>query len=359
MSRGSSLLAPRPTSTKWLALACSLVVVGIAATACGDEEVFTGEPSGTIAFVTNRDGDDEIYLMNGDGSEQVNIANNEAADSEPWWSPDASRLIFKSFRTGPANIFVMSPDGSDVEQLTDNSAVEGGARWSPDGARIAFYSFRRQREGLMWVMGSDGSDPQPVLKDQVPSPQTTCAGGFPGGWFPDGQRILYRGSEGGISALQICSVEPDGSDIKIVLSESGVMSYFPSLSPDGRKIAFTSDRDGNPEIYVMNVDGGGLRRLTNDEDGTRNEDGNHADPGLGDCRDGLDNDGDTLVDSDDSDCRIIDEYPTWSPDGQWIAFHSDRDGDFDIYIVRPDGSDLRRLTDNDDNNDVQPSWSPQ
>jgi Tol biopolymer transport system component len=69
----------------------------------------------------------------------------------------------------------------------------------------------------------------------------------------------------------------------------------------------------------MNVDGGNLRRLTDD-------------PGL-------------------------DEYPTWSPDGQWIAFHSERDGDFDIYIMRPNGSDLRRLTDNDDS-DMQPSWLP-
>jgi Tol biopolymer transport system component len=335
-----------------------LVIAGITAAACGgEEEVFTGEPTGTIAFVTNRDGNEEIYLMNGDGSEQLNITNNEAADSEPWWSPDASRLIFKSFRTGPANIFVMSPDGSDVRQLTDSSAVEGGAHWSPDGSRIAFYSFRREREGLMWVLSADGSDPQPVLKDQVPGPQTVCAGGFPGGWFPDGKRILYRGSEGGISALQICSVEPDGSNIKIILSESGVMSFFPSLSPDGRKIAFTSDRDGNAKIYVMDVDGGHLRRLTNDEERNPNEDGSRADPGPGDCEDGLDNDGDTHLDGLDLDCRIIDEYPTWSPDGQWIAFHSNRDGDFDIYIVRPDGSKLRQLTDDDDD-DVQPSWSP-
>jgi Tol biopolymer transport system component len=307
----------------WLALACSLVAVGITAAACGgeEEEVFTGEPTGTIAFVTNRDGNDEIYLMNGDGSEQVNISNNEAADSEPWWSPDGSRLAFSSFRTGLANLFTMKADGSDVRQLTDDPGVDGGARWSPDGSRIAFYSFRQQAAGLMWVMDADGSEIQPVLEEYIPAgPEVACAGGFPGGWFPDGQRILYRGSQGGIKALQICSVATDGSDIKIILSEDEVFSYFPSLSPDGREIAFTSDRDGNLEIFVMNVDGGRLRRLTDD-------------PGR-------------------------DEYPTWSSDGQWIAFHSERDGDFDIYIMRPNGSDLRQLTDNDDN-DTQSSWSPQ
>jgi Tol biopolymer transport system component len=305
-----------------ITLVCLVLAVGLATAACGDggEEVFTGEPTGMIAFTSDRDGAEDIYTMNSDGSEQLNITNNKADDSEPWWSPDASRLAFKSFRTGPANIFVMNPDGSDVLQLTDQPAVEGGARWSPDGSRIAFYSFRQQSEGLMWVMNADGSDPQPVLQDQKPSPQTSCAGGFPGGWFSDGEHILFRGSEGGIGALQICSVKPDGSDIKIILSETGAQSYFPSLSPDGSKIAFTSDRDGNLEIYVMNSNGGNIRRLT--------------------------------------DNPAKDEYPTWSPDGQWIAFHSDRDDDFEIYIMRPDGSDLRQLTDNDDN-DMEPSWSPQ
>ena len=357
MSTGPLISIPPPAKTKCLILTCFLVVVGVVAAACGgEEEVFTGEPTGTIAFTSNRDGNDETYLINGDGSQQLNITNNEAADREPWWSPDGSRLALSSSRTGPANLFVMNADGSDVQQLTEDPAVEGGTRWSPDGSRIAFYSFRQQGKGLMWVMNADGSEIEPVLEEYTPAgPEVACAGGFPGGWFPDGQRILYRGSQGDIDALQICSVAPDGSDIKIILSELAVMNYFPSLSPDGRKIAFTSDRDGNPEIYVMNADGGRLRRLTNSiSDPTRQEDG----AGPNTCADALDNGDDTVADASDRDCFPIDEYPTWSLDGQWIAFHSDRDGDFDIYIVRPDGSDLRQLTDNDDS-DMEPSWSPQ
>lgn len=358
MSTGPLISIPPPAKMKLLTLACLLVAAGVVAAACGgeEEEVFTGEPTGSIAFVTDRDGNNEIYLMNGDGSEQVNITNDEAQEGEPWWSPDGSRLAFSSSRTGPANLFVMNADGSDVQQLTEDPAVDGGPRWSPDGKRIAFYSFRQQSKGLMWVMNADGSDMQPVLEEHTPAgPEVACAGGFPGGWFPDGQRILYRGSEGGIDALQICSVAPDGSDIKVILSEVAVMSYFPSLSADGRKIAFTSDRDGNAEIYVMNADGGHVRRLTNSVyDPTREEDG----AGPNTCGDSLDNGDDAMADDSDRDCFAVDEYPTWSPDGQWIAFHSDRDGDFDIYIVRPDGSDLRQLTDND-GNDMQPSWSPQ
>jgi Tol biopolymer transport system component len=357
MSTRSLLPIPPLSITKLLMLACLLVAVGIAAAACGggEKEVFTGEPTSTIAFASDRDGNSEIYVMNGDGSQQVNITNNEAADQDPWWSPDGARLAFSSLRSGSPGLFIMNADGSDVKQLTEGPAEEGSPRWSPDGKRIVFYSFREQSKGLMWIMNADGSDAQPVLEEYTPAgPEQACAGGFPGSWFPNGQRILYRGSEGGIHSLQICSVAPDGSDIKVIHSEDMVKSYYPSLSPDGSKIAFTSDRDGHAEIYVMNADGGHLRRLTNTPyDPTRAEDG----AGSNTCGDKLDNGNDTVTDDSDPDCFALNEYPTWSPDGQWIAFHSDRDGDFEIYIVRPDGSDLRQLTDNDAN-DMYPSWSP-
>lgn len=319
MRFASRTSAPGRAKLRWLLSLPIVWAIALAAFACGGgSEVFVGEPTGAIAFAADRDGNEEIYVMGGDGSGQTNLTNDEAVDSEPWWSPDGSRISFSSFRTGPQNIFTMAADGGDVKQLTENQAVDGGARWSPDSSRIAFYTFRSQSRQLLWVMGADGSDPQPVLEDQVPGPETSCAGGFVGGWL-DNDTLLFRGSQGGIQALQICSVRQDGTDTRVLRSEEGVFSYFPALSPDGSKIAFTSNRDGNEEIYVMNVDGGRLRRVTDD-------------PGQ-------------------------DEYPTWSPDGQWIAFHSDRDGDFDIYIARPNGSDLRQLT-NVEGSDTQPSWSP-
>ena len=93
----------------------------------------------------------------------------------------------------------------------------------------------------------------------------------------------------------------------------------PTWSPDGRRIAFGSDRDGNREIYVMNADGSGVTRLT-------------------------DND-------------AIDSGPAWSPDGRRIAFSSTRDGRFEVYVMNADGSGVTRLTDNDAF-DWHPAWSP-
>lgn len=290
--------------------------------ACGGDAgpTFTGEPTGRIAFVSDRDGDSEIHVMNGDGSRLANLTQNPARDYVPSWSPGGDRLAFASTRDGQPDLYLMDADGGNVQRLTDDGAAEGNVVWSPDGGRIAFSSARDQSQGLLWVANADGSEATAVLAAITPSgPEVACAGGFPGSWFPDGETILYRGSQGGISALQICSVRSDGSDIKVILSEEKVSSAQPRLSPDAKHIVFRSNRVGNFEIYVMTAAGKKLRRLTHD-------------PGE-------------------------DAYPVWAPDGQWIAFVSDREGDFNVYVVRPDGSDLRQLT-SDPAVDSAPTWGP-
>lgn len=113
-------------------------------------------------------------------------------------------------------------------------------------------------------------------------------------------------------------MDADGSGVTR-LTDNDAGDWSPDWSPDGRRIAFTSDRNGNRDIYVMDADGSGATRLT-------------------------DND-------------AVDHAPDWSPDGQRIAFHSGRDENWDIYVMNPDGSDIARLTDNDAE-DGSPAWSP-
>ncbi|MDO8617059.1 MAG: hypothetical protein Q7T33_15220 [Dehalococcoidia bacterium] len=302
----------------------ALILVGFASlalSACGGGSGDSSTlPTGRIAFVSDRDGNQEIYVMNADGSGLANLTNNAALDDEPWWSPDGKRIGFKSSRGGRVDLWAMNADGSNPQEVTMDPALEGQLRWSPDGKKIAYYSFRQQSEGYLWVANADGSDPQSVLKAIHPAnPDQGCAGGFPGGWFPDGQHILFRGSQGSNGALQICSVNSDGSDLKLLYGQNSVLATYPALSPDASRIAFTANQDGNDEIYVMNADGRDLQRVTEDDG--------------------------------------YDEWPTWSPDGKWIAFYSDRDGDFEVYIVRPDGSGLKKLTDNTAA-DTNSAWSP-
>jgi len=299
-----------------------LILAGLAAlllVACGGGGDSSIVPPGRIAFVSDRDGNQEIYIMDADGSGQVNLTQNPAPDEDPWWSPDGSRIGFKSMRGGQSDLWTMSADGNDVKRVTNDGAVDGQLRWSPDGKSIAYYSFAQQDQGYLWLANADGSDPKAVLKSIHPArPDQQCAGGFPGGWFADGQRILYRGSWGEGSALQICSVKSDGSELHAIYSEKGALATYPALSPDGSRIAFVTNRDRNDEIYVMDADGGNLQRVTDD--------------------------------------GAPDEWPSWSPDGQWIVFASQRDGNDEIFIVHPDGSGLRKLTDNAAG-DIKPAWS--
>jgi TolB protein len=245
-----------------------------------------------IAFYSERDGNYEIYVMNSDGSGLVRLTDHPANDRWPAWSPDGKKIAFTSERDGNYEIYVMSvedalqgAEGSNLVRLTDNPADDGDPAWSPDGKKIAFTSDRDGNYNYeIYVtnvedalQGAEGSDPVRLTHED----------GFP----------PHEGARG------------------------------PAWSPDGGQIAFTSDRDGDDDIYVMDIgdalqaaDGGDLVRLT--------------------------------------DNPAFDEAPTWSPDGQKIAFQSYWGGNFEIYVMNADGSGLVRLTNNPADDRV-PAWAPQ
>ncbi len=266
--------------------------------------------SAPIAFMSDRDGNLEIYVMNADGSGVTNLTNNSAGDGFPSWSPDGARIAFVSDRDGNLEIYVMNADGSGVTNLTNNSAGDGSPSWSPDGARIAFDSDRDgNRDMHIYVMNGDGSDVTNLTKNSSLDTHTSPS------WSPDGQRIAFE-SDGDIYVMNA-----DGSDLTRLTRLIGFSkaNMSPSWSPDGQRIAFESNRHGNWDIYVMNPDGSGETKLTKSPA----------------------NDG----------------SPSWSPDGQHIAFVSDRDGNWDIYIMDTDGPGVARLT-KDPAGDRGPNWSP-
>lgn len=113
-------------------------------------------PDGRIGFISDRDGDPEIYVMDSDGSGVTQLTHNEAYESTPIWSPDGRRIVFTSYRDGNNEIYMMNSDGSGVTRLTRNEAIDDRPRWSPDGRHIAFMS-NRDGDAEIYVMNSDGS----------------------------------------------------------------------------------------------------------------------------------------------------------------------------------------------------------
>lgn len=208
-------------------------------------------PDGTkIAFVTNRDGNLELYVMNVDGSGQTRLTNDPLTDDDPTFSPDGKKIAF----TRNSELYVMNADGSGQVRLTDNLANDGNPVFSPDGQKIAFDS---DRDGNfeIYVMNANGTDPKNLTNNDAAYDQQPT-------FSPDGNRIAFsRGFAAAVFSgnFSIYAMNADGSDQTALTSGPGDLE--PAFSPDGRKIAFAT---GYPpfRIIVSNVDGSQQTALT-------------------------------------------------------------------------------------------------
>jgi Tol biopolymer transport system component len=118
----------------------------------------SGGSGGKIVFVTNRDGNPEIYVMNPNGTNQTRLTNNPADDSQSSWSLDRSKIAFATNRDGNYEIYVMNADGTNPTRLTNHPATDYGPSWSPDGSKIAFTG-TRDGNGEIYIMNANGSNP--------------------------------------------------------------------------------------------------------------------------------------------------------------------------------------------------------
>jgi Tol biopolymer transport system component len=287
----------------WPALAV-VFVVGLAAAgpALG---AFPGE-NGKIAFDSDRrGGDEDIWTMDPDGRNLVNLtAKSKADDMAPNWRADGRRIVFMSDRVTATNpeadfeIFVMRADGSRQRQITFNALDDEEPTWSPDGRRIAFIRdfdpIRGQVDDDLLTMNADGTEQRnltssPGVEDDNPN------------WSPDGRKIAFVSARDG--DLEVYTMRPNGSSVQ-QLTFNDALEFHPNWSPDGGQITFTTDRDGDFEVYVMDADG------TNQTNVTANPAGD-------------------------------DGVSAWSPDGEKIVFLS---RDFDVFTMNADGSDKVGLT---------------
>jgi WD40-like Beta Propeller Repeat len=284
--------------------------------------------NGKIAF-SNFDANQvsQVFTVNPDGSGRTQLTQNQFDAVDPAWSPDGRRIAY----TSGGSIFVMNADGSGQGSLTGPGNSDLYPAWSPDGTKIAFVRLPdcapgNCQEADIYVMNADGSGVNRV----------TNGNGLPEShldWSPDGTMIAFSGMTGGLP--HVYTVKPDGSG-ETRLTDVSTMDEGPSWSPDGRKIAFHSYRDAGPpsscgfgcdgEIYLMNPDGSGQTRITNEPqvnsfpafspDGTRLALMRWQCAGFTNCVGGLH----TMNEDGSGITRVTSEWQDGPPDWQAVPF---------------------------------------
>jgi PKD repeat protein len=197
-----------------------------------------------IAFTSDRDGNNEIYILNTDTT-QINLTNNPANDTSSAWSPDGSKIAFVSDREGgKKQIFVMDANGGNTIRISDTTANDTSPTWSPDGSKIAFVSDRGGKKRVFVMNAGDGANPTDLTQNDSNDTSPT--------WSPDGSKIAFVSDRGGKN--QIFVMGADGSN-QTDITKQPSNDTSPTWSPDGSKIAFVSDRGGKNQIYIMSPDG--------------------------------------------------------------------------------------------------------
>jgi len=294
------------------------VVASMAAPAAADaaEQLVTAtagnEPAGKIIFVCQVDntyGHDQLCMINADGSGFTQLTNDlQHQHLYPSWAPDGQSFVFSGSHSGTAKIYEMDLQGN-LHIVGDIEGELYAPMISPDGQKIVFQRYVREDQQFISVMDRDGGSLMDLVEyDNAKDPV----------WSTDGRQILFSASEEGIAGIYY--MNSSGITVQQV-SELGGLSGRPDWSLDWAIATYSGDKDAHNREIVVKEMGGTPLTITSS--------------------------GDNLS-------------PSFSPDGQWITFMSYRDNYWkaegcEIYIMRKDGTDVRRLTENT-YCDYQPRW---
>ncbi len=268
----------------------------------------------------------------------------------------STEIAFVSDRDGSRQVYVMTADGRNQRSATRGRSIKFFPDWVPDGQAILYVSYDGLQPGLFLTSRSDAVRPGPILRKLLP--------GLPkyrGRFAPSGEELAMVASVDG--STEIFRVQRDGKQVRRLTNHPAI-DIAPSWSPDGSQIVFVSDRSGSPQLYLMDRDGTNLRRLS--FTGAYNTAPAWSPDGRWIAYETrvrgqfdiwlIDPSGQInfpIVEHPESD-----EAPSWSPDARKIAFSSRRRGRFEIYVTDWNGENLQRLTQQAGQN-VHPAWGPQ
>lgn len=267
-----------------------------------------GEPplfQSKIAFISERDGNPELYMMDYDGFNPVRLTFNETVDYMPGWSTDGKKIAYTSYRGDKATLWLYSIYEGTRSLVFDEGTTYGPV-FSPDGKKMAFCSSEDEGNSEIYTANSDGTRIKRITFNKAIDTAPT--------WSPNSRFIAFTSDRGGTP--QIYVMDAEGSNIERV-SFGG--NYFdgPAWSPTANTIAFVSRVNQVFDIYLLNRDTNRMLKLT--ESNARNE------------------------------------YPTWSLDGRHIIYSSNRSGSIQLWTIDYNGSNRRRLTSSGENK--LPDWS--
>jgi Tol biopolymer transport system component len=267
--------------------------------------------SQSIAFESNRFGNSQIFTMNPDGSNVVQLTDDAptVTDSLPSISPNGHTVVYQSTSGGVTQIWAINGDGTNPRQLT-TSGSNTQPTFSPDGTKIAFDSDRNGYPQL-FVMNADGSGQTQVM--------TTDGNVGGSSWSPDGSQIAYNDDTNGTNEIYTVDVASGTVTGPLTTAATDGANTNPHWSPDGSKILFVSDRCAPAGLDQSPVCGGGESVFLMDTNGENQQNLTHA--------------------------PIFDADPAWSPDGSKIAFVRDLGGQaFNVFTANANGTNQVQLT---------------
>jgi TolB protein len=260
-----------------------------------------------IAFVQSNGKVKEIYVVDFDGGNPIQVTHDQGLDLSPAWSPQGDELAYVSYKEGNAKIFVLNLTNRSSRLLCGYPGINISPEWRP-GSRELAATLSQGGNPDIYLVSSSGGIIQRLVQswaiDVSPS------------WAPDGRRLAFVSDESGSPQIYVLDI---GSGRKQRITFSGNYNTSPSWSPKGDWIAYSGLAGGHHNIFIVRPDGGDVRQLTHGE-------GNN-------------------------------ESPTWSPDGRMLAFSSTRQGGSAIWVLLTNGTGVRRLTQTGSGQEL-PDWSP-
>ena len=272
----------------------------------------TREHIGRIIFTCTRGDYNQLCMVNADGTGYQQLTSLESHSYYPVYSPLGGSVVYASNQNGGVfDLYLFIFNGARLLQLTNRIGNVISPTFSPDGKKILFANRAAEGPTSLWIVDSTGENPDLVYA----APNTIVAVD----WSPDGSTIAFAMAADQPDAYEVFLMNADGSNVHQLTRGLPGIGGSIDWSPDGKKLLIYAGPTGDKNVFLVDVDAETAAQLT---DG-----GNNA-------------------------------ACSFSPDGQWIAFNSLRNNDqADIFIMRPDGSELRQVTDNPEP-DWQPQWEP-